>query len=132
MSRSASRLLLLLLPLTACRADGDLPPAYRGLAVPKDRLVSEQALAHGRALYLEHCALCHGEHADGRGVRREGLSKPPRDFTDPTWRQRTTPRHVFYTIREGSPGTPMPAWKSLTEAETWDLAAYLLAVSERR
>ncbi len=82
-------------------------------------------------MYLEHCVLCHGEGADGRGVRREGLTGAPRDFTDPAWRHRTSPRHVFYTIREGSPGTSMPAWKSLDDEETWDLAAYLLAVADR-
>lgn len=100
--------------------------------MPESRLRSPAARERGRRLYLEHCALCHGERADGRGVRREGLSSPPRDFTDPAWRQRTSPRRVFYTIREGSAGTAMAAWKSLDEGETWDLAAYLLAVSERR
>lgn len=117
---------------SACRGrDGDLPARYRDLAVPETRLHSGEARERGRKLFLEHCALCHGEHADGRGVRREGLTSPPRDFTDAAWRRRTSPRHVFYTIREGSPGTPMPAWKSLDEGETWDLAAYLLAVADR-
>ena len=100
--------------------------------MPESRLRSPAARERGQRLFLEHCALCHGERADGRGVRREGLSSPPRDFTDPAWRQRTSPRRVFYTIREGSPGTPMAAWKIFDEGETWDLAAYLLAVRERR
>jgi len=99
--------------------------------VPEERLRSTAAREHGRALFLQHCALCHGERADGRGVRRQGLSSSPRDFTDPEWRRRTSPRRVYYVIREGSHGTAMPAWKSLEEADTWDLSAYLLAVGER-
>jgi mono/diheme cytochrome c family protein len=116
--------------LSSCSRDRDLPAAYRSLRVPGERLASAAARARGRALYAAHCALCHGESADGRGVRRENLSSPPRDFTDPGWRRRTSPRRVFARIREGVPNTPMPAWKSLTEEETWDLAAYLLSVEE--
>src|SRR5512146_1982981 len=102
------------LALSGCSGpDRDLPEPYRRLAVPQSRLASADARQRGRRLFLEHCALCHGERADGRGVRREGLSSAPRDFTDPAWRRRTSARHVFHTIREGSPGTPMAAWKSL-------------------
>ncbi len=120
------------LAFSACRGgDGRLPEPYRSIAVPEERLRSADARAHGRALYLQNCALCHGERADGRGVRQQALSTPPRDFTDPAWRARTSPRQVFHVIREGSPGTPMPAWKALDEKDAWDLTAYLLAVGER-
>jgi high-affinity iron transporter len=120
------------LAFSGCKGpDGDLPGAYRRLAVPRETLRSPAARERGRALFLEHCALCHGERADGRGVRREGLASPPRDFTDPAWRRRTSPRRVFFTIREGSTGTAMPAWRVLDDARTWDLTAYLLAVGDR-
>ena len=120
------------LAFSACRSrEADLPGPYRDVAVPVERLRSAAARNHGRELFLEHCALCHGERADGHGVRQSALSSPPRDFTDRAWRDRTSPRRVFYVIREGSPGTAMPAWKSLDVSDTWDLAAYLLAVGER-
>jgi len=89
------------------------------------------ARARGRQLYLLHCALCHGERADGHGVRREALSTPPADFTSRAWRRRATAEAVSTTIREGVRGTPMPAWKgSLTPAKTRDLIVYLLSVAE--
>lgn len=129
MTRWLPGLLGLALWLWGC--DGvDLPPAYRDLAVPEARLAAPAARARGRLLYLEHCALCHGVDADGRGQRRASLSGPPVDFTDPVWRRQTAPREVFHAIREGVRGTSMAAWKTLDEEETWDLAAYLLAVAE--
>jgi high-affinity iron transporter len=126
-----ARLLLALLALSGCsRADEDVPPEYREVAVPEARLESGEARTHGRALFLEHCALCHGERADGRGERREGFAKPPADFTDPSWRRRTNARRVFFVVREGVRGTPMPAWRgTLDDGEAWDLVAYLLSVS---
>lgn len=119
------------LGLSACSGpDRDLPPDYRAVAVPYERLRSSEARARGRALFLQHCALCHGEGADGRGLRREGLSKAPADFTDPAWRQRATPRRIYHAIREGVAGTPMPSWKALEPSEAWDLVAFLLGLSE--
>jgi mono/diheme cytochrome c family protein len=115
--------------LSACDAgpDGALPAAYRDRAIPK-----ELDPVRGRQLYLASCALCHGEHADGRGVRREGFTVRPADFTSPAWRERMSPRSVFFVIREGKPGTPMPAWPALGDDEVWDLAAYVLSVGATR
>ncbi len=115
---------------TACRGiDSDLPSAYRRLPVPQARLRSADAQARGRALFAANCVLCHGERGDGHGRRASGFAKPPANFTDPAWRRGVTPRRVFFVIREGLRGTPMPAWGFLSEDETWDLAAYVLSLS---
>jgi mono/diheme cytochrome c family protein len=117
----------------ACHdADGDLPRPYRSLEVPAALLDSSDARHRGRAVFLEHCALCHGERGDGHGVRREGLVRPPRDFTNPAWRRSTSPRHVFFAIREGIAGTPMPAWTNLSEQDAWNLTAYVLSLGGPR
>lgn len=118
-----------LLACSGCSDDRDLPQQYRKLEVPSARLASAEARQRGRDLFLEHCALCHGVHADGRGERREGLVPPPRDFTSVAWRRGTSPRRVFFVIREGVRGTAMPAWRTLDDDQTWDLVAYVLSVS---
>jgi hypothetical protein len=48
------------------------------------------------------------------------------------WRQSTSPRRVFFAIREGLSGTPMPEWKSLSEEDAWDMTAYVLSLGEPR
>jgi mono/diheme cytochrome c family protein len=117
------------LTLTACRRpDSDLPGAYRRVAVPEARLASAEARASGRALFLANCALCHGERGDGHGARSLGFAKAPASFTDPAWRRGATPRRVFFAIREGVHGTPMPSWDWLSEDEAWDLVAYVLSL----
>ncbi len=120
----------MLLLLAGCGTDTDaLPAEYRQVTVPHELLARQEARLRGRALFLEHCAICHGEAADGRGVRRN-LSSRPVDFTDPNWRRHASPRRVFYVIREGMSGTAMAAWKVLDEGETWALVAYVLSVAE--
>jgi mono/diheme cytochrome c family protein len=122
--------LTLSLGLSACSRDRDLPEPYRRLAVPAETLASTAARERGRRFYVASCVLCHGERADGRGPRHEGFTRPPRDFTSPAWKKEVTPRRVFFAIREGLAGTPMPAWKSLSETETWDVVAFILAAGE--
>lgn len=82
-------------------------------------------------MFLERCAICHGTRADGHGMRSEGIEPAPRDFTNPDWRAATSPRRVFFAIRQGVAGTAMPAWTTLTEEQTWDLAAYVLSVGRK-
>ncbi|HUL75160.1 MAG TPA: c-type cytochrome [Vicinamibacterales bacterium] len=112
-------------------ADRDLPREYRAMAVPADRLASPDAVTRGGELFQKYCTLCHGVRGDGQGLQREGLKPPPRDFTDPAWRQRTSPRRVYFAIREGVATTAMPSWKSLTEQDDWDLTAYVLSLAPR-
>jgi mono/diheme cytochrome c family protein len=39
---------------------------------------------------------------------------------------------VFFAIREGRRGTPMPSWKALSEEDAWNLTAYVLSLGEPR
>ena len=112
--------------------DRDLPDPYRRLPIPSTLLASAETQRRGRESFVKHCALCHGETGQGNGPRREGLTKPPRNLADQAWRQSTSPRRVFFAIREGVRGTAMPAWSSLSEQETWDLTAYVLTLGEAR
>jgi mono/diheme cytochrome c family protein len=121
--------LTLSLTFTACSGqDPDLPEAYRRIGVPEVLLRSPEARASGRRLFLANCVLCHGERGDGHGMRSTGFAKPPANFTDPVWRRGVTPRRVFFVIREGVHGTPMPAWNWLSTDEVWDLVAYVLSL----
>ena len=119
------------LTFSACSGpDADLPPPYRHLEVPEERLRASDAIARGQALYETNCLLCHGERGDGRGRRGSGFARKPPRFDDPAWRRSTTARRAYFVVREGLAGTPMPGWRWLSEGETWDVVAYILALAE--
>jgi mono/diheme cytochrome c family protein len=112
--------------------DRDIPYPYRRLDVPAERLALPETRNQGRAIYRERCVLCHGELGDGRGVRARDLSPPPRNLTDPEWRDRTDDRHLYAWIAEGRQGTAMPAWKpTLNPGEIWSLVAYVRTLAPR-
>jgi mono/diheme cytochrome c family protein len=97
--------------------------------VPVARLASDEARRRGRVVFREHCALCHGERADGRGIRQEALSAKPIDFSRRAWREQADPIEIHHVLVEGKRGTSMPAWPTLSEEEKWDVIAYVLRVS---
>jgi mono/diheme cytochrome c family protein len=131
MGRLALGAIALGLAALACsEPETDVPLSYRDVTVPKARIASADAREHGQALFAELCALCHGVDGDGRGQRREGFARPPRDFTDVAWRRTVTPRRVFFAVREGIHGTAMPSWKTLPDDELWDLTAYVLSIAK--
>jgi len=95
----------------------------------------EQQVIRDRAqpLYRQACAPCHGIGGDGRGPAAAGLHPKPHDFTTGMYKFRTTPlgttptdADLVRTIREGIPGTAMPAWKHLlSTSQQIALAQYL-------
>lgn len=80
----------------------------------------------GEALFQKNCAFCHA--ADGTGKNWIGtfMEPHPRDLTDPAFRRAATRARIASAIRDGLPGTSMPAWKSVIgETDTRALVAYV-------
>ena len=73
--------LLMSLALLGCSAKVDSSAVdYDEVEVPVAQLSSDEARARGRALFRAKCALCHGERADGHGVRSNGAVREAREL----------------------------------------------------
>jgi mono/diheme cytochrome c family protein len=93
------------------------------IAPPDPRV--EVSRVQAAALFGRYCAICHGEFGDGRGPRRASLHRKPTDFRRPSWRAGRALGEIEGVIRNGSPGTDMPAWKMLDDGEITGLAEYV-------
>ncbi len=90
----------------------------------------------GKANYDKWCTSCHGEKGDGKGPAADFVWPKPRDFTKGTYKFKSTgsgeppvDSDIARTIREGNPGTSMPAWTRFTDDEVKALVAYLKQLS---
>jgi len=90
----------------------------------------------GALTYATYCAQCHNDNGDGRGIAAPYLEPPPRDFTSGRYKLRSTPGGYAPTdadlersIRNGLPGTAMPAFPDLTSAELEAVIAHLKSFS---
>jgi mono/diheme cytochrome c family protein len=84
-------------------------------------------IATGTTLYMEHCSVCHGVEADGKGPLASGFLPRPRNFTVGNFKLRSTEvgeppstadleRTIKHGI-QGSYGRTMPAFESLSQQD---------------
>ncbi|HZR82466.1 MAG TPA: cytochrome c [Candidatus Binatia bacterium] len=108
----------------------DLPAEFAGRANP---LAADAAAGtRGRALFLDNCAPCHGEAADGRGPASAGLTPPPANLAGPDIVPAHSDAYLFWRMSVGKRGSAMPSFQhSLSETERWEIVAYLRSLAER-
>lgn len=80
----------------------------------------------GESLFQKNCAFCHAADGTGRNWIGTFLQPSPRDLTDSHFMSNVTRDQLLQVIRQGLPGTSMPAWHSvLTETEIRTIIAYI-------
>ena len=84
------------------------------------------SIARGRQLYASHCARCHGEYGLGNGPDAFKLNWPLENMNLQAHLHEHSDEQVFWWIKEGKAGTPMPAFgRILTDEEIWHLINYI-------
>ena len=101
---------------------GNRPEALRALD-------PEALLERGHRLYGQHCEACHGARGAGDGELSPFLSPAPRDFADGRFKLVSSvdgapfDRDFVEMLRRGMPGSSMPSYAWLEEADLWGLSA---------
>jgi mono/diheme cytochrome c family protein len=97
-----------------------------------------ESVAHGRQLYTQNCASCHGPEGRGDGPQVKDLKNDngwptrPRDLTRGVFKGGGDPERLYTRIAIGMPGTPMPASTTLKPQEIGDLINFIRSLSEAR
>ena len=87
-----------------------------------ENLETPAAEQSGARLFRENCVQCHG--APGLAATVQGLSPAPPNLL--LGGRRNDPAEVFSKIKNGMPGTAMPAWgDQIPDQSIWALAAFL-------
>jgi len=97
-----------------------------------------EALGQRHGLYRQHCAHCHGINGDGAGPTAAFLRPYPRDFRKGVFKftstapgAKPTSADLKQTLKRGIPGTAMPSFILLPEAELDALVEYVKYLSIR-
>jgi len=81
----------------------------------------------GEHLFQNNCAFCHGADGTGKNWIGQFLEPHPRNLRDPAFMVGSSRQTIAHAIREGLPGTSMPAWKDVLGVK--DISALLAYIS---
>jgi len=84
----------------------------------------------GEGLYLQRCASCHGT-GTGTATYARALTRLPPEIATLGWQAERSDDQIAATIRDGLPGTAMPASHDLSPAETRSIVAYIRTLPVR-
>jgi len=97
-----------------------------------------ETLRLGRDVYMQRCWQCHGETGDGAGPAAAQLYPRPRDyrrgifkFTSSPYGSKPRRSDLVRTVKLGVPGTSMPSFAILSEAELAAVVDYVLVLTHR-
>lgn len=98
--------------------------------------LSPVTLAAGSRVYGRLCANCHGLTGDGRGPVGPWSYPYPRDFRAGAFKvavgdSKPTADQMVTLLRRGVPGSAMPVYDLLPEADVRAVAAYVVHLSQR-
>jgi mono/diheme cytochrome c family protein len=109
------------------RFTGKAPDAIYNLRNPLDH--DPSSIAAGRRIYEKQadppCRMCHGVKGDGQGPLAKQFDPPPRNFSCAETVTGIPDGQLFWIIQNGSPGTAMPSFHTLPDAEIWQVVSYL-------
>jgi len=89
---------------------------------------SDDAIARGRALFIAHCASCHGDTGRGDGPGAASLPVAPANLAEHGSMHK--PGDLWWMIAHGLPGTPMPAFSpKISDDGIWELVQYVRAIA---
>lgn len=89
---------------------------------------SQPDIQTGKLLYETNCSTCHGLSGKGDGVLSKNLEPPPTDFTEEGTKLILSPFKVFNTATFGIEGTSMPAFKTLSDDDKWNVSFYVTSL----
>jgi mono/diheme cytochrome c family protein len=75
------------------------------------------AVAAGRRIYLDHCAHCHGNDADG--------TKKRPSLKSARVQQEATDGDLHWLLVNGNRGQGMPSWVKLGDPQIWQVICYV-------
>ncbi len=88
-------------------------------------VAAEAQQGKGEAIYVQHCAGCHGTTGDGLGPEIKELIVPPANFRAPKYRTKTD-MDLYLGIKRGVLFSPMHGWADrLSDQEIRDVLNYI-------
>lgn len=100
--------------------------------IEKPWLESEDMAAHGKQVFANNCAVCHGATGAGDGAAGAALNPPPRNLIEGKWTKGGDSISHFKTLQNGIPGTSMASFAHLPVNDRWALVQFIHSITKNK
>jgi mono/diheme cytochrome c family protein len=89
-------------------------------------------VTHGKKVYAQNCAMCHGDQGKGDGAAGGALNPKPRNLVEGPWKKGGGYIGLYTVLTDGLPGTSMAAYASMKPADRWALVQYIDSITNAK
>jgi mono/diheme cytochrome c family protein len=89
-------------------------------------------VAHGRNLYQQNCAMCHGSEGRGDGPAGQGLNPPTRNLVTGPWKLGGGYMGIYRVLAEGIPGGSMASYSWMSKLDRWAITQFVESITEAK
>jgi len=113
----------------APQAGGEAAKKFDAASITEPWKPSDELLAHGKTLFMQNCAMCHGAEGKGDGVAGQSLNPHPRNFVEGKWKKGGTRIGLMGVLETGLPPSAMQSYKHLPLVDRWALVHYIRSIT---
>lgn len=92
---------------------------------------SEDLIKHGKKIYGQNCAMCHGAEGLGDGTAGAALNPKPRNLVEGNWKKPGLTGH-FTVLTEGLAGSSMAGYSHFKPVDRWALVHFIDSITKNK
>jgi mono/diheme cytochrome c family protein len=89
-------------------------------------------VTHGKKVYAQNCAMCHGNEGKGDGPAGGALNPKPRNLVEGPWKKGGGNIGLMTVLNEGIAGGSMVAFKHLPLVDRWALVQFINSITKAK
>lgn len=91
-----------------------------------------EMVKHGKKLFAQNCAMCHGAQGKGDGAAGAGLNPKPRNLVEGPWKKGGGYVGWYTVVTEGLPGSSMAAYGHFKSIDRWALVQFIDSITNAK
>lgn len=95
-------------------------------------VANEDMVKHGKKVFAQNCAMCHGNEGKGDGAAGAGLNPKPRNLVEGNWKKGGGFIGLYEVLTHGIPGGSMASYAHFKPEDRWALVQFIDSITQNK